>query len=100
MGLIRAKLPPRDSIQACAPPSHSCRLTGIAGQRDADSSPVLSESLALQTDVSMLHLEHMLYFVILMILKGTQFGSMAWSGGVRASPRGSALCGGMLHLFC
>lgn len=33
-------------------------------------------------------------------LKGTQFGSMAWSGGVCASVRGSALHGGMLHLLC
>lgn len=57
---------------------------------------LFSKSLALQAVVSMLHLEHVRYFIILAILKGTQFGSTAWSGGVRASVWGSALHGGML----
>lgn len=62
--------------------------------------PSFSKNLALQAVVSMLHLEHIHYFIILVILKGTKFGSVAWSGGVCASVWGSALHGGMLHLLC
>lgn len=62
--------------------------------------PSFSENLALQAVVSMLHLEHIHYFIILVILKGTQFGSMACSGGVRAPVWGSALHCGVLHLLC
>lgn len=61
---------------------------------------LFSENLALQAVVSLLPLEHIYYFIILVILKAAQFGSMVWSGGVRASVRGSALHGAMIHLLC
>lgn len=70
----------------------------LGGREQQTLLQLFSKSLALQAVVSMLHLEHIRYFIILVILKGTQFGSTAWSGGVRALVRGSALHGGMLHL--
>lgn len=53
-------------------------MSRVGGQRAANSSPALSKNLALQADVSMLHLEHIHYFIILVIFEGNP----VWVHGV------------------